>query len=177
MLRLEVHQSCRPDTVDRCIEEDQATLVLYTCHLPGSHTPRLVALVGDGVGDDDGTVLLIDGEGLPHPTLQTFRHLAGHAQRRAVLFHGVRVLVELFDRRPVPLFLRTGPERAAESLGPSELRDDLTVVVLEREDFSALGGIDSHRQVTVFQVILTCLVILLRCCQSTSASDGGNHEE
>ena len=70
MLGLEVHQSCRPDAIDRGVEEDQAALVLHASHLPGSHTAGLVALVGDGIGDHDSSVGLVGSEGLTHPALQ-----------------------------------------------------------------------------------------------------------
>ena len=128
---LEIHQSGRPDTIHRGIEEDETALVLHACHLPGSHTAGLVALVGDGVGDHDGSVVLVGSEGLAHPALQAFRHLTGHAQRRTILLDGVGVLVELLHGRPVPLFLRTGPEGAAEGLRPTELREHLAIVVLQ----------------------------------------------
>ena len=53
------HQSCRCDAVDGGIEKDQPSVVVYAGNLPRSHLSRLVALVDNGVGNNDGIVSLV----------------------------------------------------------------------------------------------------------------------
>ena len=166
VLCLEIHQTSRPDAFHGRVKEDHASLVLDTCNLPGRHFPWLAALVSDGIGHDNRPVLLVGGERLPYPALQPLRYLAGHAQRSDFLLHHIRHLVELLYRRPVPLFLRTGPERAAEALRPSQLREHLAVVILQRQDLSALGGVDLHLHMAARQEIpALCAHFSLRQCR------------
>ena len=166
VLCLKVHQTRRPYTVHGSIEEDYASLVLHACNFPGRHLSWLITLVGNSVGNHDSPVLLVGGERLPYPALQPLRHLAGHAQRSDFLLHHIRHLVELLYRRPVPLFLRTGPERAAEALRPSQLREHLAVVILQRQDLSALGGVDLHLHMAARQEIpALCAHFSLRQCR------------
>ena len=63
------------------------------------------------------------------------------------VFHLIDTLIELLNGRPVPFFLRTGPEGAAKRFRKAELRDNLLVLVFQRHNLGTLCGIDSHGDV------------------------------
>ena len=112
----EIHQSCGPDALSRGLEEDKATFVDDTGNLPRSHLAGVVALVDDRVGDYEGTVFLIGSKGLADAESQSWSYLTGQNQRVVFLFDAVGLFIELGYWRPVPLFLRTGPEGRSKRL-------------------------------------------------------------
>ena len=126
----ERHETGRGDAVDRRIEENQ-TLVGHAGNLPWRYLAGCATGIDDGVFHDEGMAAVVGGELFLDAQSQFRRHGTGDDQRVAVALYLIRIFVELLHRGPVPLVLRTRPERAAESLGHRRLRDDFLVVVFQ----------------------------------------------
>ena len=89
-----------------------------------------------------------------------------------MLLDGIRLLVKLLYRRPIPFFLRTGPEGAAKGLWTRRLGDNLLIFVLERQDFTALLGIDSHGDIAHCDLLAVFRLIGRLCiCRHSNQRD------
>ena len=116
-------------------------------------------------------------EVLAHTEPQALAHRTEDRQVRLLLpLHAVGLFVKLWNRRPVPLLLRTGPEGAAEGLRPSRLRQHLLFLILQRHDFPAMGNVDSHRHVTIPHIEHRGVVTLpCRCRQEQACRQQGHN--